>query len=962
MRWTSLLAVGAALLLTGSFCLAVEVVTLSPEKETGPGEFVTHVFSVRNDGPAEETLLLSLDVPPTWGLIGVPEGLALAAGAEETLFVTFMVPPGAEASRYEIVLHVVSQGDPLGDRTATAVVTVGPVNNVEIIPPAGGRLPPGGRLSYRVEIVNRGNAQDTLEIRAKSGSGFPIVLSDSLISLTPQERRTVEVEIAVPADATAGRDPLTVEVTSTLYPGVEDLVVVFTTILPPPPSAVGGTLLEVLPARVRWSIEHDALTGALDSDFRFTSTGSVGAGYLSAYLGLSPLYGPTPLEVSTFSVLYRHTPASYAVGDTFSRLTELTSISCRGGRFEYEEDPIALSVIGGGYDEEARFGGLVSLGPDVANLGLAYGEWRDASVRRAAWNLFGECEPLIDWRLRMEGALGVDGALTSRAFLFSTEVDTEGYFLFGEVLSVGTGYPGSRSDEAGVSLSQRLRGEDYSFRASLRHSRDNVDESPLAVTEIADELGLNLSATPLEDGPILTATSEFTWDRDSTQAVQNDTTALTSVSIDQSDPPFPYSLSASVEDQLDGVAGTHFRTLTFSEGFGLSISGFDIFLRLTQSTTTDEVAGGAVSEETDVALRFRTDNALHSATFALENSGDSFAAHLDATMAPLQDVELTLETTWTWDRGGAVPVSVAYRLSLEARFDLPIPFLRTRGRIEGRVYVDRDGDRAFGTGDEPAGGVVVAIAQNEVSTDATGAFRFRPLSEGTYTVEVRQLSSDVTAVRLPTVDLQPGTTVWVDVLLSPLTVVSGTVFDDGDRSGTFDSGEGGFAEVLVLLADEGREVDEAITDFRGGFEFTGVPPGSYVVRIEGGSLPERFEFTTAEETAVEATVGAKPTVTFGGYVKPRTVVVTFQPPTADFVTDLETGAAGEPIVFDGSFSFDFDGEIVLHEWDFDGDGAVDATGAEVTHTFAAPGTYAVRLTVTDDGGNSDTIAYPVTVE
>jgi PKD repeat protein len=60
------------------------------------------------------------------------------------------------------------------------------------------------------------------------------------------------------------------------------------------------------------------------------------------------------------------------------------------------------------------------------------------------------------------------------------------------------------------------------------------------------------------------------------------------------------------------------------------------------------------------------------------------------------------------------------------------------------------------------------------------------------------------------------------------------------------------------------------------------------------------------------------------------------------------GAAGRPISFDGSLSRDNDGSIASYHWDF-GDGTV-AEGAQVQHTYLAPGTYPLVLTVTDDDG------------
>lgn len=62
--------------------------------------------------------------------------------------------------------------------------------------------------------------------------------------------------------------------------------------------------------------------------------------------------------------------------------------------------------------------------------------------------------------------------------------------------------------------------------------------------------------------------------------------------------------------------------------------------------------------------------------------------------------------------------------------------------------------------------------------------------------------------------------------------------------------------------------------------------------------------------------------------------------------------AGDPSGFDASTATDDDGRIARYEWDF-GDGTVlAATTARSSHVYRHPGTYRVRLTVTDDEGCS----------
>ncbi len=71
------------------------------------------------------------------------------------------------------------------------------------------------------------------------------------------------------------------------------------------------------------------------------------------------------------------------------------------------------------------------------------------------------------------------------------------------------------------------------------------------------------------------------------------------------------------------------------------------------------------------------------------------------------------------------------------------------------------------------------------------------------------------------------------------------------------------------------------------------------------------------------------------------------PPVADAGRSI-TVFAGEPVVFDGSTSYDPDGRVTEYSWNL-GNGATNS-GASFVYAYPTAGTYTATLTVTDNGG------------
>ncbi|KUG10026.1 cell surface protein [hydrocarbon metagenome] len=112
------------------------------------------------------------------------------------------------------------------------------------------------------------------------------------------------------------------------------------------------------------------------------------------------------------------------------------------------------------------------------------------------------------------------------------------------------------------------------------------------------------------------------------------------------------------------------------------------------------------------------------------------------------------------------------------------------------------------------------------------------------------------------------------------------------------------------------------------------------VVVDGDFL--EFYFGPDQQTTDNATAVLRITVEVEG---------TPVPPTAAFTADVTTGPAPLTVQFTDQSS----GNPTSWTWDFECDGTVDSTLQNPSHTYPAPGTYTVCLTVTSGDGSDDEV-------
>lgn len=185
--------------------------------------------------------------------------------------------------------------------------------------------------------------------------------------------------------------------------------------------------------------------------------------------------------------------------------------------------------------------------------------------------------------------------------------------------------------------------------------------------------------------------------------------------------------------------------------------------------------------------------------------------------------------------------------------------------LSGFVFVDRDADCLFDSGEQPIAGTTVTLydvsgnAIATATTDANGRYHFGNLRLGTYTVREQQPAgylqggqkagsaggNDSLTDAISAIPVGAGQTLtdynFCEVLPAS---IQGQVFVDLDFDCLRDAEEQPLAGVKVeLLSGNGQVIATTFTDANGQYSFAGLQPGTYSVResqpagyFQGGTI------------------------------------------------------------------------------------------------------------------------------
>ena len=288
------------------------------------------------------------------------------------------------------------------------------------------------------------------------------------------------------------------------------------------------------------------------------------------------------------------------------------------------------------------------------------------------------------------------------------------------------------------------------------------------------------------------------------------------------------------------------------------------------------------------------------------------------------------------------------------------------GSIAGTVFLDTNGGGTRQIAEtglsgitvflDTAGTGVLTAEDPQTLTDSTGHYSFAGLTAGSYTIREVVPAGDLETTPDPvTVTMTSGLAATENFGLFAAGTISGTVFRDANVNGTLNTGETGIAGRTVFIDKAGTGLvaagdPQAVTDNSGHYSFTGIGPGTYVVReVVTVDVTE----TSPDSVAVTMMSGLLSTVNFG---------LTYKGPTFS-ATGGSTATIGQ------TYSIALSATDPLHtirEWYIDwGDGTLQGIVGNpsiATHTYQSGGTsYVIAASVMDDIGLYDASPFSIAV-
>ncbi|HSK71291.1 MAG TPA: SdrD B-like domain-containing protein, partial [Pyrinomonadaceae bacterium] len=171
-----------------------------------------------------------------------------------------------------------------------------------------------------------------------------------------------------------------------------------------------------------------------------------------------------------------------------------------------------------------------------------------------------------------------------------------------------------------------------------------------------------------------------------------------------------------------------------------------------------------------------------------------------------------------------------------------------RGRVQGRVYYDLNGNGRDDSNEPGVAGITIQLNGNRtIKTDSAGRYQFSA-DKGSHNVAllsnelgVRLRASTATQQR---VSISSRQTATASFGVSDFGFVSGRIFNDANQTGEMPQNSQGIKGMKIILRSSDKNTEnilaEQTSDGSGTYGFQNLRPGNYTIEIDSATLPVNF--------------------------------------------------------------------------------------------------------------------------
>jgi uncharacterized membrane protein/WD40 repeat protein len=182
--------------------------TSFPSSTQAPGATAVHKLTYRNDGNRVEAVQLTAAAPSGVSVGLSPASFTLKPGAVQAIDATVGVPSTFPPGPLKVNVTHALNGGLDGNTTRQVSLTVPTVRDVRLDPQGATSKGAGGGspATFEVEVANRGNTVEQVELRAPGApAGWGVEVEPARFELSPGEVQEVVVTVTPPSGARDGQ-------------------------------------------------------------------------------------------------------------------------------------------------------------------------------------------------------------------------------------------------------------------------------------------------------------------------------------------------------------------------------------------------------------------------------------------------------------------------------------------------------------------------------------------------------------------------------------------------------------------------------------------------------------------------------------------------------------------------------------------------------------------------------------